>query len=103
MMARWVPVCRLDDVADGGMDVAECDGARVLLVRRGGRVFAMDPVCTHEDADLSCGFLTEGGVVCPLHLSAFDPETGRPGNPPAEEPLRTFKVKIENGTIHLEV
>lgn len=65
-------------------------------------MFATESVCTHEDADLSGGFLTEDGVMCPLHMSVFDPCTGKPGNPPATKPLRTFNVKITEGTIYVE-
>ena len=41
--------------------------------------------------------------MCPLHLSLFDPKTGRPQNPPATEPMRTYPVKIEDDHIWVEV
>ena len=78
-------------------------GRRILVCAYGGKLFAADAACTHEDADLSNGFLGPGGVRCPLHLSEFDLESGAPRNPPAKEPLRTYNVKIDGGEIFAEV
>ena len=78
-------------------------GKKILLANVGGRIHATDLVCTHAEADLSAGFLGDGGVRCPLHLSVFDLEDGRPRNPPAEEPLRVYNVKIDDGRIYVEV
>lgn len=82
---------------------ADLDGSRILLARIDGRVSATDLICTHADADLSMGFLDQNGVRCPLHLSVFDLQSGEPQNPPAERPLNIFNVKIEDGSIYVEV
>lgn len=63
----------------------------------------MDMICTHADADLSAGFLSEEGVRCPLHLSVFNLENGRPQNPPAETPLNVYNVKIDDSEVYVEV
>lgn len=81
-----------------GLDIAN---KKVLLVKKDSKVFALDAVCTHQYADLSTGFLGESAVTCPLHLSQFDLETGRALNPPAEKPLRSYKVKIEDNAVYV--
>jgi nitrite reductase/ring-hydroxylating ferredoxin subunit len=81
----------------------ELEGTKVLLSNIDGEVHAVSSVCTHEDYDLSQGFMLDGGVVCSLHLSQFDLKTGEVYNPPAERPLRVFNVKIEDGTVFVEV
>ena len=91
------------ELAEGAMATRDLDGVRVLLARVGGDVFAVGATCTHEEADLGLGFLLEDRVVCPLHLSQFSLRTGEVANPPAESPLRCFKVKIDGGTIFVEV
>jgi len=68
-----------------------------------GKVYAVSGTCTHEEADLGLGFVLEGRVVCPLHLSQFDLKDGSVQNPPATIPLKTFNVKIDGGTIFVEV
>ncbi len=79
------------------------EGTKILLSNLGGEVHAVSEVCTHEDYDLSKGFILDGAVVCALHLSQFDLKTGEVYNPPAEVPLRVFNVKIEEDAIFVEV
>jgi nitrite reductase/ring-hydroxylating ferredoxin subunit len=73
------------------------------LANQKGKIFATDLICTHAEADLSTGFLSDEGVRCPLHLSVFNLQDGVPQNPPAEAPLKTYNVKIEQDEIYVEV
>ena len=79
------------------------DDKQILLANLNGKIYATDRICTHAEADLTTGFLTNEGVRCPLHLSVFNLENGKPQNPPAEEPLKTYNVKIEQNEIYVEV
>lgn len=76
---------------------------RLMITNLGGKIFASDRICTHEEADLSTGFLSSEGVRCPLHLSVFNLENGIPQNPPAERPLKIYNVKIDQNEIYVEV
>jgi len=76
---------------------------RILLANQNGKIFATNLICTHEEADLSTGFLSDEGVRCPLHLSVFNLENGEPQNPPAQTSLKTYNVKLENNEIYVEV
>ena len=91
------------ELPDGSMATVDVAGMHLLLAKIGGEVHAVSGTCTHEETDLGLGFLIEDRVTCPLHLSSFDLRTGEVLNPPATEPLRTFNVKIEGGTIFVEV
>lgn len=76
---------------------------RLLITNLNGTIYATDRICTHAEADLSLGFLSDEGVRCPLHLSVFNLENGKPQNPPAEESLKTYNVKIDQNEIYVEV
>ncbi len=76
---------------------------RLLITNLNGTIYATDRICTHAEADLASGFLSDEGVRCPLHLSVFNLENGKPQNPPAEEPLKTYNVKIDQNEIYVEV
>ena len=91
------------ELPEGSMATVDVAGLHLLLARIGGEVHALSGTCTHEETDLGLGFLIEDRVTCPLHLSSFDLKTGAVLNPPATEPLQTFNVKIEDGTIFVEV
>lgn len=78
---------------------------KILVVNVGNRIYATDRICTHAYADLSMGFLneTERTVTCPLHMSNFNLEDGIPQNLPAEEPLKTYNVKVEKDWVWIMV
>jgi nitrite reductase/ring-hydroxylating ferredoxin subunit len=102
-MAEWIKACNLNQVDDGQLFGFDYQDKRILLANLKGKLYATDLICTHAEADLSTGFLTEEGVRCPLHLSVFDLESGQPKNPPAEEALKTYNVKLEENEIFVEV
>jgi 3-phenylpropionate/trans-cinnamate dioxygenase ferredoxin component len=81
----------------------EHEGKRILVVNIEGTIKAWDGTCTHEEYDLSMGFLNGDRVTCALHLSQFDLLTGEAVNPPAEKPLGKHEVRISNGDIIVEV
>ena len=74
---------------------------KILLININNNIYASDRICTHAYADLSTGFLNENEktVTCPLHMSAFDLQNGKPLNLPAEDPLMIYKTKKENNSI----
>ncbi|MFQ5920424.1 MAG: Rieske (2Fe-2S) protein [Nitrososphaerales archaeon] len=79
----------------------DLDDRKLMLVNKDEKIFALDRICTHEYADLSTGFVGENYLTCPLHLSQFELETGKALNPPAEKPLRSYKVKIEEDGVYV--
>jgi nitrite reductase/ring-hydroxylating ferredoxin subunit len=94
---------KASELPEGSRAAVDLRGSHVLLAMVGGEVHALSGTCTHADADLGLGFLVEDRVVCPLHLSQFDLKTGQVLNPPATEPLRRFNVKIQDGTVFVEL
>lgn len=102
-MGEFKPAMKAADLAEGSMNSVEVGEVRVLLSRIGGEVVAISGTCTHEEADLGLGFMIEDRVVCPLHLSAFNLKTGEVLSPPASVSLKRFNVKIQDGTIFVEL
>lgn len=102
-MGKWVKACSANEVKEGTLYGFDHKDKRILLANLKGKLYASDLICTHAEADLSTGFLTDEGVRCPLHLSVFDLETGVPKNPPATEALKLYNVKIDNDEIFVEV
>lgn len=102
-LSQWVKACKLEQLNKGEMYSFDYQGKKILLANIAGKIYASDRTCTHAEADLSSGFLTEEGVTCPLHLSTFNLKTGAPENLPAEVPLKIYNVKIEQNEIYIEV
>ena len=79
-------------------------GARdVLVAHVDGEVYAVDDLCTHEDAALSSGVLSGTTVRCPLHGAIFNLVDGAALEEPGEEPLRTFPARIDAGDVQVRV
>ena len=102
-MSEWINACNLDQVPDGQLFGFIHDNKKILLANINGKIHATDLICTHADADLSTGFLSDEGVRCPLHLSVFNLDNGEPQNLPAEKPLNVYNVKIDDNEIYVEV
>ena len=53
-------------------------GAQTFAIyRAGGKVYATDGLCTHEQADLCDGLVMDHVIECPMHNGRFDIRTGR--------------------------
>ena len=96
-------MCKTDELNDGQLLSFDYDDKKIMLAKIQGKIFATDRTCTHEEADLSTGILSEQGVMCPLHLSVFNLENGSPENLPAEKPLETFNIKTSENEVYVEV
>jgi 3-phenylpropionate/trans-cinnamate dioxygenase ferredoxin subunit len=97
-------VARLADIAEESVTRVDVDGVPVCLARlASGEVFAINDMCSHEDVELSDGDLDGDDVECPAHGSRFNVKTGEVTGLPAEEPVSTYEVTIEDGEIFVSV
>ena len=103
ILSEWIKAGNLEQVKEGQLFGFTHDDKKILLANLKGKIHATDLICTHANADLSTGFLSEEGVRCPLHLSVFNLEDGEPQNLPAEKPLKVYNVKIDNNEVYVEV
>jgi 3-phenylpropionate/trans-cinnamate dioxygenase ferredoxin component len=102
-LGNWVKACIVSKVERGELYSFDYDNKKILLSNLDGKIYATDRICTHAEADLSTGMLNEEGIRCPLHLSVFNLQNGKPLNPPAEESLKTYNVKIDKNEVYVEV
>ncbi|HEY0224806.1 MAG TPA: non-heme iron oxygenase ferredoxin subunit [Mycobacterium sp.] len=97
-------VAQLADLAEGSVTRVDVDGVPVCLARlASGEVFAINDMCSHEDIELSDGELDGDDVECPAHGSRFNVKTGEVSGLPAEEPVATYEVAIEDGDVFVTV
>jgi len=102
-LSEWINACKSEQVKDGQLFSFIHNEKKILIANQKGKIHATDLICTHADADLSTGFLSDEGVRCPLHLSVFNLEDGCPQNLPAETTLGIYNVKIDNDEIYVEI
>lgn len=85
---------------DRGVRVTVGDD-RIAMFRVGDDVYAIDDRCSHAEASLAEGFVSDREVECPRHGSEFDLETGEPLSLPATKPVPTYEVVVEDGVVYL--
>jgi 3-phenylpropionate/trans-cinnamate dioxygenase ferredoxin component len=112
---RRVDLLGVDEVPEGTLKMAFVDDVdQVVVIHANGVIRAFQGICTHEYFELDKGFLTGGGsslpdggqsgtLTCALHLSRFDLGTGDALDPPAELPLASYPVIVEDGRVLIEI
>jgi len=96
---QFIHLASLKDLQTRKLICAKTDSYRILLALAEDKIYAVDDMCTHEDASLSKGSLHGDCVKCPLHGSRFRLASGEALDDPAEEALNTYPVKVEGDDI----
>ncbi|HNM77974.1 MAG TPA: non-heme iron oxygenase ferredoxin subunit [Tepidiformaceae bacterium] len=99
----WVRVASATDIEAGHAHVVEAQGRRIALCNTGDGFYAIDDVCTHDGGPLDQGTLMGYRIECPRHGAQFDVRTGKVLALPAVRPVRSYKTRVENGEIEVEV
>jgi nitrite reductase/ring-hydroxylating ferredoxin subunit len=90
----------LDQIPIGEGRAFPVAGQQVAVFRlRDGRVSALSAVCSHRGGPIADGQIDSEVVLCPLHLHAFELDTGcsRTG----ADPIRSYPVSVRNGQLIL--
>ena len=92
-------------LAPGEMKLVEAGALTVGVYNCGGRLFAIEDRCSHDDGPLCEGEWEPEAcvVVCPRHGSRFDLRTGTALSLPAYLPVPTYPVRVrEDGMIVID-
>lgn len=99
MLTQYSKVATVGELEDGEMMLVLAEDQDILLARINGEYFAIDNWCSHTAGMLDQGVLVDYEVECPLHEGRFDLRTGQVTNPPADEPVASFAVRVEGDDI----
>jgi nitrite reductase/ring-hydroxylating ferredoxin subunit len=101
MLTDFVKVCTTSQVPEGEMLGVTAAGEDILLVRTGGRLYAISNLCSHAGAWLELGQLLPASceVECPVHEGRFDLRTGAPTRGPADEAVRAYAVRVDGDDV----
>jgi len=103
-MAQWIDAC-----AAGAIEIEDLirfdHGGRVFAIYRSpdDEYFCTDGLCTHEKVSLGEGLVIDYTIECPKHNGQFDYRTGEALRMPACINLKTYRVKVENGRVLIEI
>jgi 3-phenylpropionate/trans-cinnamate dioxygenase ferredoxin component len=102
-MGEFMTVGPESDVNEGEMKAFKVAGLNIAVARVGESLHAFGNTCTHRKCPLSKGELEGTTVTCPCHGSQFDVTTGAVLGGPAEDPVPSYPVRIEQLAIQVEV
>lgn len=96
-----VAVAQEDELEVDQMKLLHAGDRRIVLGRTGEKYVAFDDRCTHRGGSLAGGVMICGTVQCPWHGSQFDVCTGKVKAGPAEEPIRTYDIEVNESDVRL--
>ena len=100
-MADFVAVSRVDALGEGDVRTFEVRGTKIAIANVDGTFYAFDDTCTHMGCSLAGGDLEETTVICPCHGSEFDVTSGAVLQGPAREPVETYEMRVEGGSLEV--
>ncbi len=98
-MEGFAKVGNTSVLSPGTMKLVRTPNGKRLLVNLRGKYYALAPECTHQGCSLVDGKLEGDSVFCFCHFAEFKVTTGQVLEGPAEEPLKTYEVRIEDSEL----
>ena len=95
-------------IDNNSLKAVTVSGTPLLVANLNGSIYVTDLYCTHEQTDLSEGFIEKCNVICPAHFASFNIKTGHVVSGPEDESspignLKSYPTKIEKGMVMVEL
>lgn len=97
----WFPVAPASSIVPGDYAQVEVDTVFIAVYNILGEFYAIEDVCTHDGGGLAGGAIDGDVVICPRHGARFCLRTGAALSPPAYEPVRSYKTRINEGMVEV--
>lgn len=104
-----VKLATTDEIPEGGMIMRNHESKYVTLAKVNGEIYAMNDICTHEDAPLHEGELGEHEdnphmLTCPWHDAHFDIRNGKVHqDTPWATDTDTYEVEIKGDDVYVDL
>jgi NAD(P)H-dependent nitrite reductase small subunit len=108
MKSEFIKICRVSDLPNRrGRKFKLTDETDIAVFKVAEKIYAVSNICPHNQSE----FMYDGYVdeelylACPIHGWQFSLESGKvpPGCTGLSAKLETYKVKIENDEVWVEV
>ena len=95
----------VEELPPGEVKIVRAGELAIGVYNLNGEYYAIEDRCSHDDGPLVEGDwdAERGVVICPRHGATFDICSGRALTLPAYIPVDTFPVRVEDGTVKVDV
>ncbi len=99
----WVQIGRLEQIPRQGARCVTVGSLRIGIFRTvDDEIYALEDKCPHKQGPLSQGIVHDNCVTCPLHNWVISLTSGE-AQGADEGGTRTFRVRLEDGAIQLDL
>lgn len=100
-MSEFIKALSNSELEEGSILAVGINGERIALYKIGGEIYATSEMCSHSDCSLEdFGKIVESDQVeCICHGARFRIKTGEVTRVPAEVPLKTYAVRVEENEV----
>ena len=102
-MSEWHIVCAVDDIDEEDVIEFKHGDKSYAVYNTEKGFFATDGICTHEHQELADGLVIGTVIECPLHQGRFEITSGKALGAPVCIDLETYRVKVEDHEILIEL
>ncbi|SAK44974.1 aromatic hydrocarbons catabolism-related dioxygenase [Caballeronia glebae] len=99
----FASLCKAGEVAEGQAIKVEKNGLTLAVFNIQGEYFVTNDTCTHGPGSLSEGYIDGDVVECDFHNGSFNIKTGEVVAPPCMIPLKTYKTRVADGEVTIEI
>ena len=102
-MNNWVYVCLKSEIDFEDLKRFDYQDNTYCIYHLKDGFFATDGICTHEEVHLEDGLVINDEIECPMHQGVFNIKTGEVIQDPPCKNLNTYKIKVENDKIFIDL
>lgn len=102
-MGEYVAIAKLADIKEDKPHCVDVQGKSFAVFKVGEEYFATAGICTHAGGPICQGEIVDGVVTCPWHGSQFDVKDGKVVRGPAQDPLKTYKLRKNDDMLEINL
>lgn len=100
---NWKKVCHKDELEMDDVLGFEDNEKLYAVYQVKDGFYCTDGLCSHENADMTSGYVQDNFVECPKHNARFNVKTGEALRKPACKDIKTYEVKVEDNHIYINI
>jgi nitrite reductase/ring-hydroxylating ferredoxin subunit len=100
---NYVAAIEAAEIEEKSFRCLQVAGIDVVICRFRDTIYALEDRCSHALASFDKGRMRGYRLLCPVHGAMFDVRDGSALSLPAKKPVRSFPIRVVDGTVEIDV